>query len=55
MEPLEPQKCADCQQPLSGFITGKNPSPKGLVCDDCYYKSFGEELDEFPIGPRTHR
>jgi hypothetical protein len=56
MEQLEPQKCAKCKEPLSGFVTGKNPSPDGLVCDDCHYEAIGEELDQFPIGsPRTNR
>ena len=25
-------------------------------CSDCYYKEFGEEVEQFPVGiPRMHR
>lgn len=47
---LEPEKCAGCGQPLSGFVTGRNSSPKGNLCDDCHYADLGEELDQHPIG-----
>lgn len=42
--------CADCGTHLSGFVTGKNPSPDGTVCDDCHYGQIGDEIDEHPIG-----
>jgi hypothetical protein len=44
------ERCAGCDCKLSGFVTGKNPIPKGTVCDDCYYGEMGEELDAHPIG-----
>jgi len=43
------EKCAGCGCNLSGFLTGKNSSPKGTVCDDCYYEQIGEEIDDNPI------
>jgi hypothetical protein len=47
----EPEKCAGCGKPLSGFITGRNPNPKGTVCDDCHYSELGDEIEEHPLGP----
>jgi hypothetical protein len=44
------EKCAECQCDLSSFVTGKNPSPKGTVCDDCHYDAIGDEIDKHPIG-----
>ena len=44
------RKCASCGAPLSKTLTGKNLSPKGIVCDDCYYEQMSEELEKYPIG-----
>ena len=37
-------------KPLSGFVTGRNPNPKGIVCDDCHYAELGDEIEKNPIG-----
>lgn len=49
----KPQTCAGCGEPLSGFLTGKNPSPKGIVCNDCYYEQLGNEIEKCFSAPET--
>ena len=48
------ERCDKCNKQLSSFLTGKNSTKKGELCDDCYYEEFGDELDEFPIQKVTN-
>ncbi len=46
-------KCGDCKAIVDSneYHVGKK-----LVCSDCYFDAFGEEIEKHPIGiPRMHR
>ena len=50
------QRCISCGVVIQTNITGINKSPKGMVCDDCYYQEWGEEIEKHPVGhPHIHR
>jgi len=40
--------CCYCGCKLKGNITGKNKTPKGIACDDCYYENLGKLIEEYP-------
>jgi DNA-directed RNA polymerase subunit RPC12/RpoP len=43
-------KCADCKQPFKeGEPLGPYKTKRGMVCSDCYFKVFGEEVEKHPI------
>ncbi|MEI6987171.1 MAG: hypothetical protein WCK65_13680, partial [Rhodospirillaceae bacterium] len=42
--------CADCSIPLRETVTGNRRMGDGRhVCSDCYYKPWGDHIDNFPI------
>jgi hypothetical protein len=44
----EPSQLCACGVALT-FLTGRNPTPKGLACDDCYYEQLGAVVEAHPI------
>jgi hypothetical protein len=46
---ISPTLCAKCLQPIN-ILTGKNNSPIGEICDDCYYSELDDEIENTPIG-----
>ena len=46
---FEGTKCGSCGTKLR-FVTGRQVSPKGLVCDDCYYGMMSDEIEAHPVG-----
>lgn len=46
--------CPKCSLPITG--DERHVSGGKMVCDDCYYEEFGEEVENHPIcHPRVHR
>jgi hypothetical protein len=53
---VTPDICVGCQIPLRSYVTGRNWTPEGDCCDDCYYERLGALVEEFPITtPSIHR
>ena len=51
-----PSRCVTCNIDLHESTTGIRKTADGCMCSDCYFASFGEEIDKHPIGvPRMHR
>lgn len=44
------EKCAACGVVLQQSITGREKSPKGIVCEDCGLSQLSEEIEKNPIG-----
>jgi len=40
--------CKCCGVKLHDVLTGMLPSPKGLVCEDCYYGMMSNEIEAHP-------
>lgn len=49
------EHCACCSVPLQSTITGRRPSDRGTVCDDCYFDLLGDEVEQHPVGRGTVR
>lgn len=51
------QRCSNdqCRVRLSGTLTGRNVTPSGTFCDDCFYEAMGKFVEENPIGPAPRR
>lgn len=43
------RKCTGTCGRKVDFTTGKNPGPKGILCDDCYYAELGDIIEQNPI------
>ena len=49
-------QCQKCQIELQETITGNRAVGDARVCSDCYFKDFGDLVDERPIGvPHSRR
>lgn len=53
-ELLKSTECSRCHNPIPGLLQSSDFEPKRIegeqVCDDCWYKEFGEGVEECPIG-----
>jgi hypothetical protein len=41
--------CCGCGIVLQETITGRQKTPEGEACSDCYYESLGELVEDHPI------
>ena len=49
-------QCQKCQIELQETVTGNRAVGNDHVCSDCYFKDFGDLVDERPIGvPHARR
>jgi len=51
---IQVEMCSDCGVVLQETITGRNPSPKGYLCERCSIESFGDIIEKYPILPGGH-
>ena len=42
-------QCCDCHVRLDRDITGMQWTSEGYMCDDCYFSSLGEIVEQYPI------
>ena len=50
-EPQQKLCGCECGKPLDPGVDGERPKIGGKeVREDCYYGSFGKEIDDYPIG-----
>ena len=48
-------KCCACHRLEEAFEEPWHQTSSGLMCDDCYYKAMGEEIEEHPLGGHIRR